>query len=97
MINVVKKVIMVLCIFIIASLLFSGPSNTNNQVSSEVVEIIDKNSSIIEDGYVNEDIIENKKNNNVFVFIVSSISNVITSLFNVIFDLISGVFSSFTN
>lgn len=97
MINVVKKVIMVLCIFVIASLLFNGPSTNSNQVSSEVVEIIDQNSSLLQDGYVDNNIITNEKNDNIFVFIVSSISNLISSLFGIVFNVVSGVLSSFTN
>lgn len=97
MISIVKKVIMVLCIFIIASLLFSGPTSNSNQVSSEVVEIIDQNSSSLQDGYIDGDIVIKEKNDNIFVIIISSISNLITSLFGLAFNLISGVLSSFTN
>ena len=85
---------MFLLILIIASILFNVSSN-NQQTSSvqEIVEIIE-NDETKEDGYINDNIVVNE-NSNVFVKIISGLSNLIKSLVSFFINLISKIISSF--
>ena len=81
-------------ILIIASILFNVSSN-DQQTSSvqEIVEIIE-NDETKEDGYINDNIVVNE-NSNVFVKIISGLSNLIKSLVSFFINLISKIISSF--
>lgn len=94
MFNLLKKGLLFLLILIIASILFNVSSN-NQQTSSvqEIVEIIE-NDETKEDGYINDNI-EVNENSNVFVKIISGLSNLIKSLVSFFINLISKIISSF--
>ena len=89
-----KKGLLFLLILIIASILFNVSSN-DQQTSSvqEIVEIIE-NDETKEDGYINDNIVVNE-NSNVFVKIISGLSNLIKSLVSFFINLISKIISSF--
>ncbi len=94
MFNLLKKGLLFLLILIIASILFNVSSN-DQQTSSvqEIVEIIE-NDETKEDGYINDNIVVNE-NSNVFVKIISGLSNLIKSLVSFFINLISKIISSF--
>lgn len=94
MFNLLKKGLLFLLILIIASILFNVSSN-DQQTSSvqEIVEIIE-NDETKEDGYINDNIVVNE-NSNVFVKIISCLSNLIKSLVSFFINLISKIISSF--
>lgn len=94
MFNLLKKGLLFLLILIIASILFNVSSN-NQQTSSvqDIVEIIE-NDETKEDGYINDNIVVNE-NSNVFVKIISGLSNLIKSLVSFFINLISKIISSF--
>ena len=85
---------MFLLILIIASILFNVSSNDQQTSSAqEIVEIIE-NDETKEDGYINDNIVVNE-NSNVFVKIISGLSNLIKSLVSFFINLISKIISSF--
>ena len=94
MFNLLKKGLLFLLILIIASILFNVSSN-NQQTSSvqEIVEIIE-NDETKEDGYINDNI-EVNENSNVFVKIISGLSNLIKSLVSFFINLNSKIISSY--
>lgn len=94
MFNLLKKGLLFLLILVIASILFNVSSN-DQQTSSvqEIVEIIE-NDETKEDGYINDNIVVNE-NSNVFVKIISGLSNLIKSLVSFFINLISKIISSF--
>lgn len=94
MFNLLKKGLLFLLILIIASILFNVSSN-DQQTSSvqEIVEIIE-NDETKEDGYINDNIVVNE-NSNVFVKVISGLSNLIKSLVSFFINLISKIISSF--
>ena len=94
MFNLLKKGLLFLLILIIASILFNVSSN-DQQTSSvqDIVEIIE-NDETKEDGYINDNIVVNE-NSNVFVKIISGLSNLIKSLVSFFINLISKIISSF--
>ena len=78
MFNLLKKGLLFLLILIIASILFNVSNNQQTSSVQEIVEIIE-NDETKEDGYINDNIVVNE-NSNVFVKIISGLSNLIKSL-----------------
>ncbi len=94
--QILKKLLLFLFILIIASLLFNGNAQeTKISEASEVVEIIDNNDQKQNDGYINDDIVE--ENNNIFVIIVKAISSFIKAIFQTILNIISKLVSSISS
>ena len=62
---------------------------------SEIVEIIDNGEQKQNDGYVDDNIVE--ENNNVFVIIVKAISSFIKAIFQTILSIISKLVSSISS
>lgn len=94
--QILKKLLLFLFILIIASLLFNGNAQeTKISEASEVVEIIDNNDQKQNDGYINDDIVE--ENNNIFVIIVKAISSFIKVIFQTILNIISKLVSSISS
>ena len=93
--DILKKVLLLLAILVIASLLFSTKTIDNSSYSKneEIVEIIDKNSSSLSDGYVE---VEQKEaaNSNFFVKIVEFISQGVKKIIVAIFSIFGKLVSS---
>ena len=94
--QILKKLLLFLFILIIASLLFnSNAQEIKISEASEIVEIIDNGEQKQNDGYINDDIVE--ENNNVFVIIVKAISSFIKAIFQTILNIISKLVSSISS
>lgn len=95
MISFMKKCLLFLSVLVVASLLFSGNAEQKTVDSAtEVVEIIDRNPSSVQDGYV-EVPKENNRSSNFFVEIIRIFSNFIKAIFSAFFTVISKLMSGF--
>ncbi len=95
MISFMKKFLLFLSVLVVASLLFNGNAEQKtNDSASEVVEIIDRNPSSVQDGYV-EVPRENNRSSNFFVEIIRIFSNFIKAIFSALFAVISKLMSGF--
>lgn len=96
MFKILKKVLLFLFILVIASILFNvSASNNVSSSASEVIEIIEQEGAILDDGYIND--VSNNTEGNIFVDIISGIANIITSVVSFILSFFSKIISSFTS
>jgi len=93
--NILKKLLVFLAILVLASLLFStGRRELSTSSNPEIIEIIDSNSQSYQDGYIEEEEYKHE-NTNVFVKIITFISNGVKKIIVAIFSFFGKIISSF--
>ena len=87
----IKRILLSILILIIAAMLFTGPTENNQNSTSidEVIDIVDKDNIVHEEEVTITPNEEEQKGKNIFVIIIEGISSIVLGIVGFILDLIN--------